>query len=262
MEGDELAVVQLSYTLNGDELIAQYLLGTEEEFCVPPLYNQKQAGLSLPGVVLSASGQTAKLHLDIDERQDEEGAYSFSYAPQTNNGMYSMPQVGAKAVLRWNSAVDGDAMIVHSIHTGGAFGDYLNRSFTTEFGKQMAMFPSLLSFAGDGNSLALNDSGGVTVKTGHKLVLRSQGLLSIRSKKKLIFKTPEQLKMLKPGKKVSGIDVRGGQMHMKSLRVVVCGDPSKKKLPAKPPIVSNVKSVNLAVLQAANGMLPMTGKTK
>ena len=46
--------------------------------------------------LLQYKNEQVKLHLDIDENQNEAEAYWFNYAPPSVNIMYSMPLVGEK----------------------------------------------------------------------------------------------------------------------------------------------------------------------
>lgn len=253
IQDEELSVVELRIWMESGLVESEYLLGRERAFCAPRRNNEIQAGLTLSGTVLDTEGQTVKVHLDIDEEQEKSKAYSFPYAPQTNNGMYCMPQIGTKVMLRWKSAQDGDAAAIHCIRTNG-MGDYHCRYFTTEFGKQLAMLPAALSFSGDTSSIKLQDSRGIAVKTSGHISLKAAKLLKIHSLKRVVMKTPELMKFSKAGTDAA-IDVSGGNMHLHAPKVFVHGNLNGRVLPAKPVYKRPLRMISAQLIAAATGMI-------
>lgn len=260
--GYSLAVTELFFSLNSGMLENEYVLGTERGFCQPLCCNERQAGITLPGTVLAASGQTVKLHLDIDEKQDAGCAFNFPYAPQTNNGMYCMPEVGTRVMLRWNSEQDGDAVGVHCCRENGQeceeLGNYNNRYLTTDDGKRLAMLPEALLFSGGSNRVKVTNSSGIGVQTANEVTLSAGNNIRLSSRLKVIFVTPEQLKIVKSGVK-SGIDVSGGQMHVLSKKVTVHGDLSKKIVEKAPVIKRKAVIVNNGLITKTAGLVPAAG---
>ena len=253
IQDEELSVVELRIWMESGLVESEYLLGCERAFCAPRRNNEIQAGLTLSGTVLDTEGQTVKVHLDIDEEQEKSKAYSFPYAPQTNNGMYCMPQIGTKVMLRWKSGQDGDAVAIHCIRTN-SIGDYHYRYFTTEFGKQLAMLPAALSFSGDSNSVKLQDSSGIAVKTSGHISLKAAKLLKIHSLKHVVIKTPELIKFSKAGTDAA-IDVSGGNMHLHAPKVFVHGNLKGRILPAKPVYKRPLRMISAQLIAAAAGMI-------
>lgn len=253
VQGEDFSVVGLHVWMENGLVESEYLLGRERAFCAPRRNNEIQAGLTLSGTVLDTEGQTVKVHLDIDEEQEKSKAYSFPYAPQTNNGMYCMPQVGTRVMLRWKSAQDGDAAAIHCIRTNG-MGDYHCRYFTTEFGKQLAMLPAALSFSGDTSSIKLQDSRGIAVKTSGHISLKAAKLLKIHSLKRVVMKTPELMKFSKAGT-TTAIDVSGGNMHLHAPKVFVHGNLNGRVLPAKPVYKRPLRMISAQLIAAATGMI-------
>lgn len=262
IQGNTISVVELTLQLTNGMLENNYTLGSERAFCVKYHLNEKQAGLCLEGRVLDTREEVLKLHLDIDQKQDKSTAFEFEYSPQTNNGMYCMPQIGTKAMLRWKSAQDGDAVAIHCVRTNGQtcgeLQNYHKRYFTTEFGKRLAMFPEVLYFKGGTNAVREEDDSGFKIKTEKKILIKAEGLIRIHSKKKVVFDTPEQLKATKTGV-ISGIDVSGGQMHFKSSKVIVHGNLGKPKVAPKQAQRILPITINAKLAAATAGMVPVSG---
>jgi len=64
-----------------------------------PIYNEKIQGNSIEGTVLAVQNQEIKLHLNIDQEQDEATAYWYPFVPPTTDMLYLMPQIGTNASL-------------------------------------------------------------------------------------------------------------------------------------------------------------------
>ena len=63
------------------------------------IYNKLLIGSTIEGKVLRVKEELVKLHLNIDENQNEDEAFWFPFLPPTVNIMYSMPLVGESVRL-------------------------------------------------------------------------------------------------------------------------------------------------------------------
>ena len=61
-----------------------------------------------------------KLHLDIDESQNQAKAALFRYAPPTGNIMYSMPIVGTNANLYFLNERNEDPIVIGCVRKNGS----------------------------------------------------------------------------------------------------------------------------------------------
>ena len=78
-------VNQFKAELHKGDLIYKYRFCRNKGIWVGKIYNENIKGASIEGKVLEVSGETVKLHLNIDENQDPSKATWFYYAPPTGN---------------------------------------------------------------------------------------------------------------------------------------------------------------------------------
>ncbi|OOM11653.1 RHS repeat-associated core domain-containing protein [Clostridium saccharobutylicum] len=184
----ELYVNQYTASLNKGELIYNYRLCKEKGIWQEKIYNLKMQGISLEGKVLAVKEQRLKIHLDIDEGQNEDKAYWFTFAPPTGNVMYSMPIVGTNAVLYFPNDSKGEPIATACVRKNGGgcekFSDVNNRYYTTESNNQIALLPGMLSFTCSGNEglkVSFDDAEGVTLKSDKNINITSPNEVSIKS---------------------------------------------------------------------------------
>ncbi len=155
-----------------------YKMGGKSRFLRRAQYNQRVAGVSLPGRVVATEGESVFLKLDID---GEEGraVYPYPWRPVTGNLLYGMPRTGTRAYLYFPDRHEERAMAVNSIRTNGGapcFGDLGNREFVTEHGKCLLMHTDEIRLVGGmeggeqffslGEAACLLKSGGMIRMTG------------------------------------------------------------------------------------------------
>ncbi|WP_077867543.1 pre-toxin TG domain-containing protein, partial [Clostridium saccharobutylicum] len=184
----ELYVNQYTASLDKGELIYNYRLCKEKGIWKEKIYNPKMQGISLEGKVLAVKEQRLKIHLDIDEGQNEDKAYWFMFAPPTGNVMYSMPIVGTNAVLYFPNDSKGEPIATACVRKNGGgcekFSDVNNRYYTTESNNQIALLPGKLSFTCSGNEglkVSFDDAEGVTLKSDKNINITSPNEVSIKS---------------------------------------------------------------------------------
>ncbi|MBN1048522.1 hypothetical protein DVV91_07185 [Clostridium botulinum] len=95
---------------------------------------------------MGIEGEKVKLHLSIDENQDEGESSLFKYAPPTGNTMYSMPVVGTSAKLYFPDESGNEPLISGYVRSNGSScaktSDTTKRYFGTENGSEVEMTPS------------------------------------------------------------------------------------------------------------------------
>ncbi|NFH91219.1 late control protein D, partial [Clostridium botulinum] len=135
-----------------DEIIYKYKLRRKNGVWQTKIYNSLLCGASLEGKVLAVEGEEVKLHLNIDENQDEGEGSSFKYAPPTGNAMYSMPVVGTSAKLYFPDESGSEPLVSGCVRSNGSScaktSDTTKRYFGTEHGSEVEMTPSALNIKG------------------------------------------------------------------------------------------------------------------
>jgi hypothetical protein len=201
VEGIPLRITTFFAELIDGDLIFEYTVAIEEsvwrETRLAPL-----KGLSLEGRVLEASGEMLKLHLDIDEAQEKEKAYPYSYAPITGNPMYCMPIVGTKARLYFPDGREENAFVQDCVRENGSLcsetSDPNTRYFRTEHGKELMMAPDKLHFketasSGGGLFFELDDNFGIRMLSPSNMNMDAGGSLTISAGGSVSFSAPENI---------------------------------------------------------------------
>ena len=151
-KGQPFIISEKYAILEREELIFTYRLGRPGLGWGKMLYNEKISGMTLLGEVLETSRETLKLKLDIDEGWNPGGPYPYTWRPETGNFMYCMPQVGTRVSLYCPNYDEKTAIAVNCVRTNGGdcgrMSDPANRSFVTEHGKEMNLYPKKMSFLG------------------------------------------------------------------------------------------------------------------
>ena len=138
--------------------------------------------------VLAVKEEVVKLHLDIDENQNEGEAYWFPFLPPSVNIMYSMPLVGESARLYFPNESSEDPIITGCVRKNGdtcaKTSDTTKRYFETEHGSEIAMLPDALNIKGGSEellSISFDDNVGVTLTSPKGINLNAGGEIVIKN---------------------------------------------------------------------------------
>lgn len=185
-KGQEFLICEKWAKLERGELTFTYRLGKPGLGWGRKQYNEKISGMTILGEVLSTERETVRLKLDIDEGWAPGGPYAYTWRPETGNMMYCMPQAGTRVSLYFPNYDEQAAMAVNCVRTNGSscarMSDPSKRSFVTEHGKEMNLYPQEMSFLGGSNgSIRLDDEEGIFVKTDKKITVVAQQDVSIKA---------------------------------------------------------------------------------
>ena len=181
--GQEFLICEKWAKLERGELLFTYRLGKPGLGYGRKEYNDKISGMTILGEVLSTKRETVCLKLDIDEGWAPGGPYPYTWRPETGNMMYCMPQVGTRVSLYFPSCDEQAAIAVNCVRTNGSscarMSDPSRRSFVTEHGKEMNLYPREMSFLGGANgTVKLEDETGITFSTDKKIrIIANQSIL-------------------------------------------------------------------------------------
>ena len=185
--GQEFLISEKWAKLERGELLFTYRLGKPGLGYGRKQYNDKISGMTALGEVLSTERETVRLKLDIDEGWNPGGPYPYTWRPETGNMMYCMPQVGTRVSLYFPNYDEQAAIAVNCVRTNGSscarMSDPSRRSFVTEHGKEMNLYPQEMSFLGGSNgSIRLADEEGIFVKTDKKITVVAQEGICLKAK--------------------------------------------------------------------------------
>lgn len=179
-KGQPFIIAEKSARLERGELIFTYRLGRLGLGWGKMLYNEKISGMTLLGEVQETSRETLKLKLDIDAGWNPGGPYPYTWRPETGNFMYCMPQAGTRVSLYCPNYDEKAAIAINCVRTNGGDCDRMSdpskRSFVTEHGKEMNLYPDEMSLIGGamGNILGdilVSDDNGILFTTDKAIII-------------------------------------------------------------------------------------------
>ena len=150
---NELIITTIISQIEKGLLRNSYTLAFSEKLALAPIENDNLRSVALSGKVLTSSNIHSKIHLDIDEEQDEATAIWFPYAAATNNFVYCMPHNGEDIDLYFRDGWEQKAIAVSGARKNGGgckkTADYNNRYFTNHERKELFLSPDTVSFTAD-----------------------------------------------------------------------------------------------------------------
>ncbi len=219
-----------------EEIFYKYKLCRKDGVWQSIIYNKLLKGATLEGEVLAVQNEQVKLHLNIDENQDEGTAYWFNYAPSSVNIMYSMPLVGESARLYFPKESSEDPIITGCIRKNGdtcqGTTDTANRYLHTEYGSEIAILPGALNIKSGSEaplSINLEDETGVTLTSPNGLNLNAGGEILISTPGRINISAQSQILMTK-GNTENGVSIEG-EFHIKGNNVLKNGSCKESYAP-------------------------------
>lgn len=200
IKGQEMYIYSKAVKLIGGQIVFQYRFSNKNYISVKKSFNKRIKGCSLPGTVIQTDKEYVKIHLDIDEKQNVEEAYFYSWIPETGNLFYCMPQIGTKIALYIAEENEETAKAVRCIRTnGGSYEElqnYEKRYFTSEHRKRMQLFPNILGFYGTSSSspflIQTTDESGIQIKSNTAIVLSAGQAIQVQGENIHIY-APKQI---------------------------------------------------------------------
>jgi hypothetical protein len=211
-----------------EEIFYKYKLCRKNGVWQNIIYNKLLKGATIEGKVLAVQEEVVKLHLDIDENQNETEAYWFPFLPPSVNIMYSMPLVGESVRLYFPNESSEEPIITGCVRKNGdtceKTSDTTNRYFETEHGSEIAMLPGSLSIKGGSEaplSISFDDETGVTLTSPNGLSLNAGGEIVIKTPNNVNINAQSQIQMTK-GNTENGVSIEG-EFHIKGNNVIKNG---------------------------------------
>ena len=183
--GRTLIVSELNARLSDGALIFVYRLVNAEYNEIHPIYNPSMRGLSIIGEVLDRQAEKLRLHLKIDEAQQVEDAYFYTWLPETGNIMYNMPPVGTIVSLHMQNSDEQSAICIRNIRENGSSNaltqNTAERYSTTEHSKSFSMKPETMDLAvfGSKDFALIDDNFGCLISSNKEVLIQAKGNVSI-----------------------------------------------------------------------------------
>lgn len=185
--GRKLMVYKCEIEMVGGVLTNRYILRDERGMKVKKIYNDRIAGVSLQGRVLEAQKDQVKVSLEIDGSPTEcEGVKWFDFATifssNDGTGWYCMPEVEDVVRLYFPDNVEKHAYVINSLHypysnsNESRRSDPSVKSFSTKYRKEIVMRPGGIDIISGGNSMSLDDGGGIKVSSNSQISMSGSSI--------------------------------------------------------------------------------------
>jgi hypothetical protein len=224
LNGNDLHVCRVSITLVKSALSIVYTLSAKKAVSAPKFYNRAITGLTLDGTILKVENDTVKLHLGIDDEQDEGKAHFFKYATgysaEGHTGWYVMPEDGDTVQLFFPNEDEKYAYAVSSVRQEDTekTSDPLVKYLRTPFGKEIKLDEKeiLITSKDDETFIRINEETGIEIITPHPVLVQSGSTINIESEdnmtllteKNLFIQAKESIEMVN-GKNILKFDSKG-----------------------------------------------------
>jgi hypothetical protein len=176
----ENAVVKYKYNLVGNTGLSQ-----------KKIYNDKLAGTSLSGEVISVSKHDVMVKLSIDEKQSKDDAYWFPYSTvfstKSDAGWYFMPEVGDGVRVYFSDNKEENAVAINAIPIEPEQKDPNIRYISTKYGKEIKLTPDGIYITGIKGQvyISLSDNEGIQISSDNNIAIVSKQDIVISSQKKV-----------------------------------------------------------------------------
>ncbi|WP_371367072.1 hypothetical protein SRRS_11820 [Sporomusa rhizae] len=203
-QGYELYVSAVTIRLKNSILTFHAKLVRQMTIRQNPIYNEKIQGVSLEGKVLALQNQEIKLHLQIDQEQDEGTAYWYPFVPPTTDMMYLMPQLNTNASLYIPGLKEQNAIIKGNLRSNGGTcertGDPNTRYLGTEYGQELKIAPggvyitaglsNLVANFDDNEGVKLSSHKEMKLEAEQEIIIKSQNTVSLNGASQVLIATP------------------------------------------------------------------------
>lgn len=177
-------VYEKTVTYRNGELQICCRLGAEGTFYQKKQYNEKLAGVRLDGTVRKTQEEDVYIQLDIDEKECAD--YPWSWAPETNNISYCMPEPGMRAVLYMGTheEKDGRGVLAGRRMRLNRLENERNKWFESEHYKAFALYPGhIIGGTAEGKKIiSLSDKLGIALFGDSDVSLVAKGNVQISGK--------------------------------------------------------------------------------
>lgn len=207
-EGRKLYVKNFKYELEKSILKYTYELGMMNGLKQKKIYPMDLIGVSLEGKILVPQGDKVKIHLKIDQNQNQEKAYWFPYstmsASEDGSGWYCMPEVGDTVRVYFPTKHPKEAFAVSSVSIydlpqGGE--DRMSnpdvKYLRTIHDKEVRLAPEGIRIASNGNQavMKINRDGSISLYANKNIKVVAEENLHMKATEDFIMTATEKIEL-------------------------------------------------------------------
>lgn len=182
-EGHEYCITKVRSELTNGSFFYHYTIQSKQGMLYETYpFSSNKGGRQVQGTILAVETNRMKLHLDMDEDQEEGDAYWY---PWHRNDWFCMPEVGEKAVLLLPEADERKAFVT-AVRSQDAQQEKAQnpeiKYLETSNGKawRMDQGSMVLHARKDELYLKLWDDGGISLESTEDILIRSGGTINIK----------------------------------------------------------------------------------
>lgn len=191
----ELYVKSIHLRVEEADLIGEYTMVKEKGLAIKEMINSKLIGLSILGRVLEVKQDQIKVHLEIDEKQDQSKAilfkYCTDYTSEGDTGFYTMPEKNDHVLLYLPDEHEKNAVISTAIRKeikgSDKVGDPKIKYFRTKYGKEIAFKEKEIIITGKDDQvlIKINEENGIELLSQHDIKVSSKKKIKMDAKKSI-----------------------------------------------------------------------------
>lgn len=189
IKGHSLYVREVRLRLKGSVFLCTCSATSKPGISASKAWHPYISGLTLNGKVLKAINDTVKVHLSIDDTQDEGKAYPFPYATgystEGHTGWYVMPEEGDTVQIVFPTEDENQAYAVQAVRQEDTekTADPRVKYLRTPDGKEIKLDKEeILITAKDGVTyVRINENSGVDIFTNKEVKVISDGNITVNS---------------------------------------------------------------------------------
>lgn len=173
-----------------------YWAGGCGNWYIPKTEHRKLAGMEFTGSVVDTCSEKVKISLMIDEPY-KEAEHEWNWMPVSGNIMYAMPEKGSLVRLSFGSEEAAEGIVMSNPRDNGAdMPGQQERTFMTQAGKRMDLYPENLSFQAGSGGTSIIDGKGVSIGSMNRIEMTASGIVSLYASK-IHAQTPLEINMYK-----------------------------------------------------------------
>lgn len=202
-QGQAFYVYEGIYEIKNGILTNNYKLRMKNGLRKERIFNTKVIGSSIEGKIIGVQSDKVKVHLEIDEAQDNGTAYWFKFSTMSasgdGSGWYCMPEVGDSVRVYFPTKDEDEAFSVSAVsgYQQGAgeaedrMGNPDNKYLRTAHDKQVQLTPNgiLISCDSGQAEMSLTSDGTLSITSQNNININAEQNIKIQAQSFLVSAT-------------------------------------------------------------------------
>ncbi|AGX41796.1 phage baseplate assembly protein V [Clostridium saccharobutylicum] len=199
-QGQNFYVYHGSYEIKDGTLINNYKLRIKNGLRQKRIFNTKVIGSSIDGKIIQVQSDLVRIHLEIDEVQDQGTAYWFKFstmsASSDGSGWYCMPEMGDSVKVYFPTKDEDEAFAVSAVsgyeqgvgESEDRMGNPDNKYLRTTHDKQVKLTPDGIFISCDSGQadMSLTSDGTLSITSQNNIDINAEQNIKIEAQKSFL----------------------------------------------------------------------------